>query len=95
MLCHFYCNRSNFFTVLADHFLNYIGKIIIFCFSYNVKKSLHDGSDEWCDIFFSCKRKRKKLLVPTAKTPQILNQYIPKSKQEIPSNKKEDNMSSF
>lgn len=69
MLCHFYCNRSNFFTILADHFLNYIGKIIIFCFSYNVKKSLHDGSDEWCDIFFSCKRKRKKLLVLTAKTP--------------------------
>lgn len=60
MLCHFYCNRSNFFTILADHFLNYIGKIIIFCFSYNMKKSLHYRSDEWRDIFFSCEKKNWK-----------------------------------
>lgn len=69
MLCHFYRNWSNFFTIFAYHFLNYIGKIIIFCFSDNMKKSLHYRSDEWCDVLFSYKKKEKKIVAKIAKTP--------------------------
>lgn len=59
VLRHVNSDGSYFLTVLTDHLLNYICKIIIFCLSNNVQELLHNWSYIWLHVFLSLKKKVK------------------------------------
>lgn len=52
MLGHLHSDWGDLLTVLADHLLDDIGKIIILGLAHDLEEGLHHGPDVWGDVIF-------------------------------------------
>lgn len=65
VLCHLHGDGRDLLAVLADHFLDDIGEVVVLRLPDDVQEGLHHRPDKGGDVFFGCKRGEKESVLKT------------------------------